>query len=236
MKNQQEFLAMIEDYLERDVFPGVNFAILEGEEVSEYLFGKAALIPEPIALTPGKKWDLASLTKVIGTGTAVIDLVLAGKLELDAPLQKYYAKFTDSTVSLRQLLTHTSGIDPYIPNRDKLGAFELTEAINQIRVTDDKSFKYTDINFILLGFLLEEYYGESLDHIFTKNIFKNWGMKQTSFGPVENAIPTSQNIPLGTIHDPKAQVLKNHCGSAGLFSTLSDMILFSQAYFREEKY
>ena len=45
MKNQQEFLAMIEDYLERDVFPGVNFAILEGEEVSEYLFGKAALIP-----------------------------------------------------------------------------------------------------------------------------------------------------------------------------------------------
>ncbi|WP_332372772.1 serine hydrolase domain-containing protein [Lactococcus cremoris] len=236
MKNQQEFLAMIEDYLERDVFPGVNFAILEGEEVSEYLFGKAALIPEPIALTPGKKWDLASLTKVIGTGTAVIDLVLAGKLELDAPLQKYYAKFTDSTVSLRQLLTHTSGIDPYIPNRDKLGFFELTEAINQIRVTDDKSFKYTDINFILLGFLLEEYYDESLDYIFNKNIFKNWEMKQTSFGSVENAVPTSQNIPLGTVHDPKAQVLKNHCGSAGLFSTLSDMILFSQAYFREEKY
>ena len=83
---------------------------------------------------------------------------------------------------------------------------------------------------------MEEYYGESLDHIFTKNIFKNWGMKQTSFGPVENAVPTSQNIPLGTVHDPKAQVLKNHCGSAGLFSTLSDMILFSQAYFREEKY
>ena len=61
-------------------------------------------------------------------------------------------------------------------------------------------------------------------------------MTDTSFGPVENAVPTSQNIPVGTVHDPKAQVLKNHCGSAGLFSTMSDLILFSQAYFQEEKY
>ncbi|MFK5241010.1 serine hydrolase domain-containing protein, partial [Lactococcus lactis] len=66
--------------------------------------------------------------------------------------------------------------------------------------------------------------------------FEDWKMTDTSFGPVENAVPTSQNIPVGTVHDPKAQVLKNHCGSAGLFSTMSDLILFSQAYFQEEKY
>ena len=137
---------------------------------------------------------------------------------------------------MRQLLTHTSGIDPFIKNRDKLNAKELTEAINQIKVTDNKTFKYTDINFILLGFLLEEYYGESLDKIFYKQVFEDWKMTDTSFGPVENAVPTSQNIPVGTVHDPKAQVLKNHCGSAGLFSTMSDLILFSQAYFQEEKY
>ena len=47
-------------------------------------------------------------------------------------------------------------------------------------------------------------------------------MTDTSFGPVENAVPTSQNIPVGTVHDPKAQVLKNHCGSAGLFSTMTE--------------
>ena len=236
MKNQQEFLEMIEDYLQREVFPGVNFAIIEDQKVTEYLLGKATILPKVVDLTEGKKWDLASLTKVVGTGTAVINLVLAGKLELDAPLQKYYPKFTDRNVSIRQLLTHTSGIDPFIANRDDLGAKELTEAINQIRVTDDKSFKYTDINFILLGFLLEEYYGESLDKIFAKNIFENWQMNQTSFGPVKNAVATSQNIPVGTVHDPKAQVLQNHCGSAGLFSTMTDLISFSQAYFREEKY
>ena len=160
MKNQQEFLKIIEDYIERDVFPGVNFAIIEGEKVNEYLLGNSAIYPKTIKLTQGKKWDLASLTKVVGTGTAVINLVLAGKLEIDAPLQKYYSKFTDRSVSLRQLLTHTSGIDPFIKNRDKLNAKELTEAINQIKITDNKTFKYTDINFILLGFLLEEYYGE----------------------------------------------------------------------------
>lgn len=236
MKNQQEFLKIIEDYIERDVFPGVNFAIIEGEKVNEYLLGNSAIYPKTIKLTQGKKWDLASLTKVVGTGTAVINLVLAGKLEIDAPLQKYYSKFTDRSVSLRQLLTHTSGIDPFIKNRDKLNAKELTEAINQIKITDNKTFKYTDINFILLGFLLEEYYGESLDKIFYKQVFEDWKMTDTSFGPVENAVPTSQNIPVGTVHDPKAQVLQNHCGSAGLFSTMSDLILFSQAYFQEEKY
>ena len=95
MKNQQEFLKIIEDYIERDVFPGVNFAIIEGEKVNEYLLGNSAIYPKTIKLTQGKKWDLASLTKVVGTGTAVINLVLAGKLEIDAPLQKYYSKFTD---------------------------------------------------------------------------------------------------------------------------------------------
>ena len=174
MKNQQEFLKIIEDYIERDVFPGVNFAIIEGEKVNEYLLGNSAIYPKTIKLTQGKKWDLASLTKVVGTGTAVINLVLAGKLEIDAPLQKYYSKFTDRSVSLRQLLTHTSGIDPFIKNRDKLNAKELTEAINQIKITDNKTFKYTDINFILLGFLLEEYYGESLDKIFYKQVFEDW--------------------------------------------------------------
>ena len=129
MKNQQEFLKIIENYIERDVFPGVNFAIIEGEKVEEYLLGNSAIYPETIKLTRGKKWDLASLTKVVGTGTAVINLVLAGKLEIDAPFQKYYSKFTDRSVSLRQLLTHTSGIDPFIKNRDKLNAKELTEAI-----------------------------------------------------------------------------------------------------------
>jgi hypothetical protein len=54
MKNQQEFLKIIEDYIERDVFPGVNFAIIEGEKVEEYLLGNSAIYPETIKLTQGK--------------------------------------------------------------------------------------------------------------------------------------------------------------------------------------
>lgn len=54
MKNQQEFLKIIENYIERDVFPGVNFAIIEGEKVEEYLLGNSAIYPETIKLTRGK--------------------------------------------------------------------------------------------------------------------------------------------------------------------------------------
>lgn len=236
MKKQQEILAKIQEYIQAGVFPGADFALLEKNEVHEFIQGNAAIFPEKITLTKGKNWDLASVTKVVGTGTAVIDLILAGKLEVDAPLQDYYPEFADASVTLRQLLTHTSGIDPYIPNRNQLNASELTEAINHIKVTADKTFKYTDINFILLGFLLEKYYDASLDQIFSTQIFEKWQMTKTRFGPVKHAVPTSQTTPVGSVHDPKAQVLGVHCGAAGLFAPMEDLIKFCQAYFADEKY
>ncbi|MGC4388803.1 serine hydrolase, partial [Streptococcus suis] len=73
----------------------------------------------------------------------------------------------------------TSGIDPFIKNRNQLSAEELKEAINQIRVTEDKSFFYTDINFLLLGFMLEAYFKESLDTIFEREVFIPFGMIET---------------------------------------------------------
>ncbi|MGG6549710.1 UNVERIFIED_CONTAM: beta-lactamase family protein, partial [Prevotella sp. 15_C9] len=81
-------------------------------------------------------YDLASVSKVVGVGTLVIFLVNSGALELDRTLQSYYPAFQNSQVTIRQLLTHTSGIDPFIPNRDNLNAEQLKEAILNIRVTD----------------------------------------------------------------------------------------------------
>lgn len=236
MKDQEKFLAQVENYIAQGIFPGANFAVIEQGKVTEFVRGEASIFPERTQLTTGKVWDLASVTKVVGTGTVIINLVLEGSLDLDAPLKKYYPAFTDETVSLRQLLTHTSGIDPFITRRDELTADELKSAIQRIKVTENKDFHYTDINFILLGFMLEEYYGKSLDQIFFQQVFKKWGMSHTQFGPVKNAVPTSLTVPVGTVHDPKAQVLGVDCGSAGLFSTLGDLVLFVTAYFEEEKY
>ena len=75
-------------------------------------------------------YDLASVSKVVGVGTLAAFLYEQGKLELDLPLQHYYPVFRREDVTLRQLLTHTSGLDPFIPNRDQLTAPELKAALN----------------------------------------------------------------------------------------------------------
>lgn len=120
-------------------------------------------------------YDLASVSKVVGVATVCIFLINQGRLDLDQSLTSYYPAFEDETVTLRQLLTHTTGIDPFIPNRDSLSATELKRAINGIKVTGKKDFLYTDINFLLLGFMLEELYGKSLDAIFEEEVFQPWG-------------------------------------------------------------
>ena len=161
-------------------------------------------------------------------------LFQTGDLDIDAPLRQYYLAFHDDRVTLRQLLTHTSGLDPFILNRDRLNAQELKAALNSLTVLDDKAFHYTDVNFLLLGFMLEELYGEALDRLFEDKIFKPWAMKNTSFGPVASAVPTVRGVKAGVVHDPKARVLGHHAGSAGLFSRLEDLQIFLEHYLRDE--
>lgn len=229
-------LERIEKYVENGVFPGCEFVVIDGNLTAKFQFGKRTILPEITALGTHEIWDLASVSKVVGTGTVLINLIFDGKIELDKPLNFYDAAFHDKNVTIRQLLTHTSGINPFIKNRDEMNAEQLKQAIYDISVTADKSFKYTDINFILLGFLLEKCYKKSLDEIFDEQIFKPWKMSETSFGPRNEAVPTDFRLPIGQVHDPKARVLGIHTGSAGLFSSLSDLTKFVQAYFADDKY
>ena len=236
MKNEKEFLETIDDYIAQEIFPGCHVAIVEEAEVQESVRGNQAILPKVKPLVAGKKWDLASVSKVVGTGTVVINLVLSGKLELDASFTDYYPDFHDESITLRQLLTHTTGINPFIENRDKLDFKGLKDAIDHIEVTENKSCHYTDINFILLGFMLEKLYEKSLDEVFKAEVFEKWNMSETSFGPVTNAVPTSLDTRVGSVHDPKAKVLGTHCGSAGLFAPMIDLVKFVQGYFSDTKY
>ncbi len=226
-----DLLAIINNQIERHIYHGASLALFKDGQWSEYYIGT---IDGVNPVKSGMIYDLASVSKVVGVGTIVISLLHEGKLELDAPLTQYYPDFHDNSVTLRQLLTHSSGINPFIPNRDKLNAEELKEAINHITVEDKKDFLYTDLNFLLLGFMLEEIYGKSLDVIFSEEIFQPFGMTDTSFGPVKNAVPTVAGISDGVVHDPKAKVLGVHSGSAGLFSTVQDLESFCQHYLKDE--
>lgn len=212
------------------LYRGASLALYHHGKWEEYYVGNSE---ENLPTQPGLTYDLASVSKVVGVGTILIFLLQAGKIELDQPLKTYYPRFHDGSVTIRQLVTHTTGIDPYIPNRDSLDFESLKEAIEELRVTTDKSFRYTDINLILLGFMLEELLAQPLDLLLKNQLFTPWGMLETQFGPIEMAVPTVKGKQAGMVHDPKAKVLGVHCGSAGLFSTLADLKVFLNHYLEE---
>lgn len=229
----KKIIQKIEEQIAAGIYPGASLAIFYQGVWQEFYRGLEN--PETGSpVRPGLVYDLASVSKVVGVGTVLAFMVARGDLDIDQSLQEYYPAFHDKQVTVRQLLTHTSGLDPYIPNRDQLDAAELKQALNHLTVLEDKSFRYTDVNFLLLGFMLEDLYEKSLDAILEQEIFTPWQMLETSFGPVEKAVPTVRVVPAGTVHDPKAQVLGVHAGSAGLFSTVKDLEIFLEHYLKDD--
>ena len=230
---KQKIFEKIKNQIEQGIYPGASLALYRVGQWQESYFGLADPQEEKFTQA-GLVYDLASVSKVVGVGTLAAFLYEQGKLELDLPLQHYYPAFHREDVTLRQLLTHTSGLDPFIPNRDELTAPELKAALNHLTVLEDKTFRYTDVNFLLLGFMLEEIYGQALDQIFQDQIFQPWGLAETGFGPVPGAVPTVRGVQDGQVHDPKARVLGIHAGSAGLFSTLRDLEIFLEHYLQDD--
>ena len=231
---KQKIFEKIQEQIHQEIYPGASLALYQAGQWREFYFGLAD--PQERKVTQaGLVYDLASVSKVVGVGTIVAFLYEQGKLDLDLPLQHYYPDFHREDVTVRQLLTHTSGLDPFIPNRDQLTAPELKEALNHLTVLEDTTFRYTDVNFLLLGFMLEEIYGQALDQIFQSQIFQPWGLTETGFGPVPGAVPTVRGVKDGQVHDPKARVLGIHAGSAGLFSTLRDLEIFLEHYLQDGK-
>ncbi len=227
----EKILEKINHQIAENLYHGASVAVLNDGHWQEYYIGT---IDGERLVKPNLVYDLASVSKVVGVATIAAFLVYQGKLDIDESVSCYYPDFQTNDVTVRQLLTHTSGIDPFIPNRDQLDAAELKAAINQIKVTDQKKFLYTDLNFLLLGFMLEEMTGLVLDQLFEKDIFKPWQMTQTGFGPNNQAVPTVKGISDGLVHDPKAKVLKEHAGSAGLFSTVKDLETFLEHYLQDD--
>ena len=230
---EQKIFEKIEDQIEQGIYPGASLALYQAGRWQEFYFGLADP-QEGKATQAGLVYDLASVSKVVGVGTLIAFLCEQGQLNLDLPLQEYYPAFHRKDVTVRQLLTHTSGLDPFIPNRDQLTAPELKAALNHLTVLEDKTFRYTDVNFLLLGFMLEAIYDQTLDQIFQSQIFQPWGLAETGFGPVPGAVPTIRGVQDGQVHDPKARVLGVHSGSAGLFSTLRDLEIFLEHYLEDD--
>ncbi len=188
-------------------------------------------------------FDLASLTKVVATTTAVMQLFEKGKFRLNDPVAKYLPEFAQNAkddVTIRQLLIHYSGLredlDLTQPWQGKDTGLRMAFAEKLARPPGAR-FVYSDINFITLGALVECMSGMSLDEYAAKNIFTPLGMKNTMFNPPAawraQIAPTendeSGNMLQGVVHDPTARRMDGVAGHAGLFSTADDLALFAQA-------
>lgn len=217
--------------------PGVSYAFIDGQQVKTGLYGAEALVPGYEPLKPNQLYDVASLTKVVGTVNVIMQLLSAGKLTLTDTVHHYLPAWQDSRVTIRHLLTHTSGITGYIPHRNKLSANELHQALLELHVGEnfEQKMVYSDINFIFLGWVAETILGQPIQTLITQRVLRPLGMNDSTFQPTDptRCVPTevsaTRGVIRGAVHDPKAFVLKARCGSAGLFSTLNDLVIFEQA-------
>lgn len=230
---KQKIIQKIKQQIEAGIYPGASFACYRDGEWSDYYFGEAN--PEIGEQTcQGLVYDLASVSKVVGVGTVLIFLWHQGELDIGKSVTEFlpYSDYPDITI--RQLLTHSTDLDPFIINRDQLNAEELKEAMFHLNRREKRAFLYSDVHFLLLGFLLENYFEKNLEQILQEQVLDPWKMKETQFGPVRSAVPTVRGQKAGVVHDPKARLLGKHAGSAGLFSTVKDLKIFLEHYLQDD--
>lgn len=240
-------LADIDDAIQQAVTdartPGAVFRMERNGAVYQKAYGDRMIVPQREAMTADTLFDAASLTKVIATTSAVMKLVEAGKLDVEAPLSRYLPEFTGAgkeAITLRQLLTHSSGLRAGLsPDGDwtgKEGAFRLACA-EPLPAPPGKSYRYSDINFILLGLLVERVSGEPLDTFCKREVFEPLKMKDSGYrtldpGDTSRIAPTTlmkDGKPLrGVVHDPTARRMGGVAGHAGLFTTAADLGRFAR--------
>ena len=215
----------------------------DGAVVYRKAYGSRALEPRREPMTLDTVFDLASLTKVIATTTAVMQLVEQGKVRMNDPVAKYLPEFAQNgkeDITVRQLMTHYSGLAPDLdlttPWEGKNTAYQLA-FVEPPETTPGSGFVYSDINFIMLGALVERVSGETLDAYATQHIFAPLKMTRTRFVPPAawraKIAPTqydeNEHMLRGVVHDPTARRMGGVAGHAGLFSTGDDLAKFAQA-------
>lgn len=214
-----------------------------GQVVYRKAFGSRALEPRREPMTADTIFDIASLTKVVATTTAVMQLVQKGEVRVNDPVAKYVPEFAENgkdDITVRNLLTHFSGLredfdlDPPWQGRD--AGFRLAFAEKPVYPPGSR-FLYSDTNFITLGALVERVTGITLDQYCARKIFAPLQMSHTRFLPPAawrpKIAPTEYDeqgkMMRGVVHDPRARRMGGVAGHAGVFSTADDLSKFARA-------
>lgn len=213
----------------------------QGAVVYQQAFGHRQLLPEPQPMLLDTVFDLASLTKPIATGTAVMKLIERGQIGLDDPVAQHLPEFgvqDKQQVTVRQLLIHVGGLIPDNAMRDYQGDIETTRhnfLSLSLNYPPGERFRYSDVGFQVLGELVAAKTGQSLAQFTANELFRPLGMNETGYLPDEplrrRAAVTQQRNDQwmrGEVHDPRAYAMGGVAGHAGLFSTAADLAIYAQ--------
>ena len=234
-------MSLLDSAIAAGAAPGAVLGVSVGGQ--RYLYATGQLTrDEPAPAEPTTVYDLASLTKVIGLTTAVMLAVDDGKLELDAPVQRYVPAFEGEgkeRVTIQLLLAHASGLPAWRPlfreteTRDQAFALADTTALISPPGTTDV---YSDLGMIVLTQVVETVYRERLDSLLARRVFQPLGMTSVRFLPTtdRNRIAPTELDPWrgrvlrGEVHDENAARLDGVSGHAGLFGAAPDLLTFGE--------
>ena len=240
----------MQEAIRRRELPGAVVVVGHGEEiVYQKAFGNRAVEPATEVMTLNTIFDLASLTKVVATTTSIMILVEEGRIRLTDRVASYNPSFARSgkvEITVRDLLTHTSGLRPDLDLADSWTGYDtaIARATEEVpTAAPGERVVYSDINFFLLGDIVSRVSGVTLDRFAQSRIFEPLGMHDTMFRPssslVSRIAPTEPcthdgwpcgdpgaTMLRGEVHDPTARRMGGVAGHAGLFSTAADLTIF----------
>lgn len=236
---------ILQKAIQDSAFPGAQLLVAkDGAIVYNKAFGRLEYSTTSPTVDKTTIYDLASLTKVVATTSAVLKLIEEGKLKLEDAAVRYVPEFRNKgkeRITIRNLLMHNSGLPAfkklYLTTKSAQDALDSVLNSELIYSPGDSTL-YSDFGFIVLGKIVEKITGKPLDQYVAQTFFQPLGMTRTMFNPPEslrsNIAPTEidtvwrKRLLRGTVHDETAALLGGVVGHAGLFSTASDLALFIQ--------
>lgn len=202
-----------------------------------------------IPASPGLLFDIASLTKVVATVPAALLLHQRRAWHIDDPIVRWLPSAPASPVTIRQCLTHTSGL---VPHRPFYAEYDTPQAVRQVVQAELASaaggpVSYSDLGYMLVGWAIEQCGGERLDTFVSREVFGPLGLTSTGYRP---AVPRSliaateadgdqrrrPGLVWGEVHDGNAWALGGVSGHAGLFSTAADLGRFARALLAPDRH
>jgi uncharacterized protein YbbC (DUF1343 family) len=234
--------AVINQAVREDRIPGAVLLVgHKGQVVYRKAYGYRALLPAKELMTADTIFDIASLTKIVATTSAVMKLVEQGKIRIDDPVTNYLPGFQggDSKITIRDLMTHFSGLRPDLDLEPEWSGYETgirKALVDKPANPPETKFVYSDINFLLMGEIVHRLSGLPENEYVKKILFDPLGMKETGYLPAASLKPRiaptemlkDGTVLRGVVDDPTTRFMGGVAGQAGVFSTADDLGKFCQ--------